>query len=853
METRRWKWGCVAVVIILLGVMRVATSAGPQSSSSQPPKTIVPESRLATILPSPPLPALISPTRPETPSPETRQVKIWLDDFKPQPIQGESVYFFNRLDGDRGALNDSKLAWGTGQVTTTIVSGRSWGGVWMSLNHPIREGLPVNFSALLPSPIVPAYQSRMTGMRVVIARGTPNRAFRVELKDGSNLRWQNEIMLNGGREVVNVDLPALGNINQLVWVLDRASAGDYVVLESVSFTATSPIADTATVAFVWSYGMLLDNWNPATGLVRDRAKDASGEFDAIQSTGSLAAATAIAAQLGVLPRADAIRMVDRIGRTLRVDLPRLHGLWPHWVKNAAGKLTMVQDTEWSSVDTVIAAIGLLEAESGLGMDTSGTEQMLNAIEWNNLVTPGGISHGYTYAGTLIPYAWDTFGGESWLVELAYAGTTGRLAPMAYASAPTANGSGFIDELAWLFVAPPFKPDHWGTDWPPYRTLALDKQKGYYPSLFPASCFSQLGLFGLSAGEVPSPSTVTPQNIYQAFGVGGRFTAANDGSALLGAPVIVPHYAALAASLRPLQAITMWDWLIRNGYFTPLTNVESLLFPANSSCDPASVSWNDLKGSWNLALQTLGWGRYLAERRGLVPILWQATTANSYLRTGYLLLAPAESPATPTPGPASPPVPSPSSIPIPVPASAATPVPSSIPEAWVTSRSCEDPDESTVGQTLARPDALERKVHGQFGTAVSSTWPAKPGYVSYAHLFIPALDHLYLRLRYSKYSPSTVPILIYLDNEPTPRATLYPLDQGDWDRFIWTESIFLGNVAVGIHSIKFSTEGQQYGVVDLDEFILTGESPLVASPEVVETDRINKTIIWSTPTVTAPKK
>jgi hypothetical protein len=45
--------------------------------------------------------------------------------------------------------------------------------------------------------------------------------------------------------------------------------------------------------------MLLDNWNPDTGLVRDKAQDASGEFDALQATGSLAAATAMAFQHGV--------------------------------------------------------------------------------------------------------------------------------------------------------------------------------------------------------------------------------------------------------------------------------------------------------------------------------------------------------------------------------------------------------------------------------------------------------------------------------------------------------------------------------------------------------------------------
>jgi len=125
---------------------------------------------------------------------------------------------------------------------------------------------------------------------------------------------------------------------------------------------------------------------------------------------------------------------------------------------------IVPGTEWSSVDTVIAALGLLDAQSGLGLDTSGTEQLLQNIDWADLVTPGGISHGYTYAGDRLPYAWDVFGGESWLVELAFASVTGQSEPLAYPTPPTANGSGFIDELAWLYVLPPDQADYWGTDW-----------------------------------------------------------------------------------------------------------------------------------------------------------------------------------------------------------------------------------------------------------------------------------------------------------------------------------------------------------------------------------------------------
>ncbi|HXQ33883.1 MAG TPA: hypothetical protein VN843_07720, partial [Anaerolineales bacterium] len=381
------------------------------------PECAPPTSFPATVPTS--LPATMPVSLPETkPASIYRSINILVDDFSPQPYQGESVYFFNRLEGDRGAINNSIMDWGNGRVTTTISDGNSWGGVWMSLNHPIREELPINFSALLPAQILPAYQSRITAITVRIVNGTPGRTFKLELKNGNELSWKEEIMLVGGAQVLSFDLPALGNINQLVWVLDHANPGDFVVLDSISLIATTQVTDTATAAFVWSYGMLLNNWDPETGLVRDKARDASGEFDAVQATGCLALATAIAKILGVVSHGDAVQIVGKIEDALLIDLPRSHGLLPHWVKtSSSGEISIVENTEWSSVDTVIAAVGLLQAQGGLGMDPLGTERLLQEIEWDNLVTDQGISHGYTYSGDLIPYTWDAFGGESWLVEL----------------------------------------------------------------------------------------------------------------------------------------------------------------------------------------------------------------------------------------------------------------------------------------------------------------------------------------------------------------------------------------------------------------------------------------------------
>lgn len=620
---KQWRRQTVFILIALMLSLIMPGCSAPVANPSTPGNTPAPTRP----------PETASPTEPVADS----LVHIMLDDFSPQPYQGQPVYFFNRLEGDRGVLNDSEALWEGGQVTTTVSSGNSWGGLWMSLNHPIREGQSINFSAILPPQILPAYQSRITRMTIHVAGGTAGKPFKLELKDGSDIRWQKEFVLDGRSQVLELELPALKEVNQLVLVLDRASAGDYVALDSVSFTSTTEITDIATAAFVWSYGMLLNNWDPATGLVRDKAKDASGTFDAIQATGSLAAATALAAQLGIVERAAAVHVVETIGDALLLDVPRLEGLLPHWVKaSPAGKSEIVEHTEWSSVDTVIAALGLLTAQSGLGLDTSGVEQMLQEIKWDNLITPAGISHGYTYSGDLIPYAWDAFGGESWLVELAYAAATNQIAPLAHPSPPTANGSAFIDELAWLLVPPPSELDYWGTDWTAYRSAAAERQITYYPAYPSPTCFAQLGLFGLSAGEVPEPSAVHQDGIYQAFGIGGAFAPANDGS-VQGAPVVTPHYSAMIASLRPHEAVTMWDWLISSGAFSPLNNVESLSFSDGTRCSNTDATWNQLKGSWNLSLQALGWGRYLAERDGQLPIVWQAATANPFLHEGYLLL------------------------------------------------------------------------------------------------------------------------------------------------------------------------------------------------------------------------
>jgi DNA-binding CsgD family transcriptional regulator len=139
--------------------------------------------------------------------------------------------------------------------------------------------------------------------------------------------------------------------------------------------------------------------------------------------------------------------------------------------------------------------------------------------------------------------------------------------------------------------------------------------------------------------------------------------------------------------------------------------------------------------------------------------------------------------------------------------------------WRTEREAEYPDEYTVGQVIQRSNASDEMVHGQFGTVPA--WPPMPGEVTY-NIKTPRTNHLYLRLRYSKYSASSVPILVSVDGEE--RYSLLPVDQGDWNKFVWSEVIDLGKVESGTHAIEFYTEGQTYGVADLDVFILSTEPP-----------------------------
>lgn len=820
---------------------------------------------------------------------------VLVDDFAPQPLMDESIWYYNRLGGDRGQIDGwwdpvcscaypggGSVAWGTGMVTATITQtqgSEAWVGAWTSLNHVITENVPLNFSAIFPGQVLPAYQGSVTGLRLMIVDGAGQLQVELQAPDQSVV-WSQTVALTGGSQTVSFSGLPGGDIRSLNWVV-KGQAGNFVVVDRVELEVAMPSLTTAEQAFLWSYSQLLSNWDAASGLTRDRANFPTGDFDNISASGLQAAAAVQAWQQGIISEESATQIVSQTTGAL-LSLPDCHGLWPHFVTN--GQIT--GDTEFSSVDTVIAMLALVEANQAMNLP-AGAEAVVEAwrqIAWDQLITPANqISHGYDTNCTVpLAHGWYDFGTETWLANFGYGAATGLFADMD-ATPPTFNGSGFIDELAWLFLPAPVE-DRWGIRWQEYRETAVDAQIAYYQKPPPHPCYVPRGLFGLSAAEVPDPSLVPPSDIYQPFGVGGE-APPNDGIELLGHAVIAPHYAAMISVLRPSAAITLWGWLEQQPLFTPWNNVESLMFVDEPICQ--TIVWNSLKGSWNLGLQTLGWGSYLLrDNNPLYKAMWD----NYFLRRAYrrticppecnlylpVVLKPGTAGVTPTPtltpsstttpsptasqtattpsttpSPSSTPAhtqtatstatptetptltptstatatPSPTSTPSPTPVD--TPMATPTPTAWSFAREAESPDEFTVGTTIFRSNACQVLVHGQFGTTgVPPTYPPQSGYAQYANITTPSLTNLYLWLRYAKDSPASVPILVYLDGEPTPRGSFVPQDQGGWNTFAWTPAIDLGAVGSGTHTLRFFTDGQQFGVADLDRFILSESNALI---------------------------
>ena len=563
-----------------------------------------------------------------------------------KPLSGPDGWYYNPTGGDRGMLNmdDINYIWDGDNYTAEVVKSSglwTWGGMWYSLGRINRDNIPLNFSAIFGPYIKSEYQGEIVEAEIVVSNfisssNNEDIELRLELKDENertvySKSWTN--LIHGSYpKTYNVSLNAseIGKVKLILWIIDKAKVGDSISIDRIRLKARVPDLPSEEQAFYWTYSWLMANYDPNTGIVQDRSNFKSGDFENIPATAKAAKITYYAYKKGYVTYNDAEEIITKIADTLINVVPRgPHGvntLWPHFTKK--GGTEIVENTEWSSGDTAYAALDIITALQMLGDpedQMKDIEDSLKEIDWEALLSEdGGISHGYSYEGDLLPYSWKGFGMETIGVNWAYASATGKVAIME--SPPSDNGAGFIDNANYPIVLS--GKDCWGNNWDEYRNVMADKQIGWYCQEHYNEYLCDAGLFGLSAAENPEGDS------YVAYGVGGKIVEAEDGNG----EVIVLHYAGMIADIRPREAKHVWETLRdRNAAFlkdkiviSPLNNMESMR--VNKSTGECTINY--LKGSWNLALQAEGWAQIDPDIRNDLTL---AIQDDIFLKRGYDLL------------------------------------------------------------------------------------------------------------------------------------------------------------------------------------------------------------------------
>jgi hypothetical protein len=570
----------------------------------------------ADVLPGKPLPVKYSENRAE--------VLAMVDNYRAVNTI-EKPWYYTCIGSDRGEMGFGSYQISLSDEYAQINVQNGWAGVWTSLIHSMQSSDDIDPNRLFGPYVDDAYQSRLQGLEIDIADG--NGLLKIEIKqlDGS-LVYTKTIQLSGGVQTVKIPLsfPEGKRIKCLNYLMDGAG---FVKIDEVRFLIDIPELSIAQKVFLYSYGHLCQCFDENSGFVADRAHWPACDFSSIQTMGTFSLATTLANDLGFVSAENAKNIINKTTAAILNKIPRFKGVLPHFVTiDASGQGHIVANTEWSSIDTIICLVSQILACQSMGISTGELEAMMQAIDWDDLTNQGttSIGMGYSEMGNKLNSYWDTFGSEAFLAAIGYAAATGKADIWLdqFNHPPTWDGSGFNDELAALFL-PMNQSDLWHNSWSIYRQNAFDKQVNYFLGHF----YQSLGIFGLSAGEVPEPWIVNESDVYHAFGVGGHNQQPNDGAAVTGYPVLTPHYAAMISADHPVAFQTLFAWLINEKQiFTPLNNVESF------GIDNQSVlHWNPLKGSWNLSLQLLGVARLLSDNNYLP---YQQLQTNSFLKNGY---------------------------------------------------------------------------------------------------------------------------------------------------------------------------------------------------------------------------
>lgn len=135
---------------------------------------------------------------------------------------------------------------------------------------------------------------------------------------------------------------------------------------------------------------------------------------------------------------------------------------------------------------------------------------------------------------------------------------------------------------------------------------------------------------------------------------------------------------------------------------------------------------------------------------------------------------------------------------------------------------ESPNLFTTGKLIYRSNASRGMVSGNLGgdyDALNGIGKAKSGYITYQGLEMESKEKVYIKFRYSKNTDPEEAIEVYIDDEPSPRASFLPKSTNDWNDFVWSAPVLLGKLEEGLHTLTLKMKGQIYGIMDLDQITL----------------------------------
>ncbi len=477
---------------------------------------------------------------------------------------------YTNIGSDFGFIGPAagEIGWQRGQISLRTPAGPDqWAGMWHSMSRLARlSDATMNFSACYPAAILPAFQPRVSALRLKV-RGMGR--IKLELRDAQNLTLWSEIKILAMPDWSDLTytLPdqAFTAVKWVNWIVEPDADLEIDRLEMRLESADMP--DTLRW-FCSSYNKALQCWSPATGLVRDRAHMEDGAFDSVSATGLFVLATAAAAERGVVNRDFAVEVLEKACAQVR-PLKGPAQLLPHFCTlDADRRLKLHPGTEYSTIDTALFYFGTLIAAQMLEQTSLALqlEEEIRRIDFPRLrVESGFVSHGFMFDGaTLIPHVWSDWGGETALVLLLQRMAAPPLPAKMSDQVRPHQGTGFIAEIQSLLF-PDFSQGRadalTGANWLAVRRQLLAEQQAYFPQLYPENPLVKKGFFGLSAGE-------------NRHGIGYLVAGVDMPNQM----VIHPHYVLMSAAIHPDSAAlkTVLTEMEQHHVLTPWGMVENLV-------------------------------------------------------------------------------------------------------------------------------------------------------------------------------------------------------------------------------------------------------------------------------------